>query len=250
MAIPILRPLAMGEVLDTAFGLYRDQFVALVTIAAATQAIPGIFGIYLEVSGAGLANLGLSAFHVFLGLFFGSVGVAASTFVISGTYLGENVDAREALGRAAAFILPLVVITILSTIMSFFGFLMLIIPGFIVIAGLALSNAALVIESPVGPTEAMRRSWFLTKGARWKVLVTLFVGFVLIAIPAFTVGVLSAIVGALGSWPIWISPVLILGFSIFMYPFLYAVVVVLYYDLRVRKEGFDLELLARVAPSA
>jgi hypothetical protein len=249
MAIPILRPLAMGEVLDTAFGLYRDQFIALVTIAAATQAIPGIFGIYLEVSGAGMTNLGLSAIHVFLGLLFGSVGVAASTFVISGTYLGENVDAREALGRAGGFILPLVVITILSTLMTFVGFLLLIVPGFIVIAALALSNAALVIEAPVGPTEAMRRSWSLTKGARGKVLITLFVGFALIAIPAFTVGMLSAIADFVGAWPTWLTSVMVFGFGIFMYPFLYAVVVVLYYDLRVRKEGFDLELLARVAPA-
>ena len=32
--------------------------------------------------------------------------------------------------------------------------------------------------------------------------------------------------------------------SILIYPFFYVVLTVLYYDLRVRKEGFDLELLA------
>jgi hypothetical protein len=32
--------------------------------------------------------------------------------------------------------------------------------------------------------------------------------------------------------------------SILVYPFLYVVLTVLYYDIRVRKEGFDLELLA------
>ena len=32
--------------------------------------------------------------------------------------------------------------------------------------------------------------------------------------------------------------------QIFIYPFVYVVMTVLYYDLRVRREGFDLELLA------
>ena len=32
--------------------------------------------------------------------------------------------------------------------------------------------------------------------------------------------------------------------QVLAYPFLYVVTTVLYYDLRVRKEGFDLELLA------
>jgi hypothetical protein len=247
MAIPILRPLSMGEVLDSAFGLYRNQFVTLVTIAAAMQSIPGIFGIYLEVSGAGMEHFSLTFLHLFLSFAFGSVAVAASTFVVSGAYLGAQLPARDALIRALGFVVPLVVISLLSTLMIFLGFILLIIPGFIAIAGLTLSNTALVIEAPIGPTEAMRRSWFLTTGARGKILMTLLVGFVLILIPAFTVGVLSAIGGVVGAWPIWLSPVLIFALTIFMYPFLYAVIVVLYYDMRVRKEGFDLELLAGAA---
>jgi TRAP-type mannitol/chloroaromatic compound transport system permease large subunit len=37
--------------------------------------------------------------------------------------------------------------------------------------------------------------------------------------------------------------------SIFVYPFVYVATVVLYYDIRVRKEGFDLELMAADVPA-
>ncbi|HET9065227.1 MAG TPA: hypothetical protein VFN22_05370 [Gemmatimonadales bacterium] len=244
MTAPILRPLSMGEVLDTAFGLYRNQFVALVTIAAVLQILPGLLGVYLEVTGLSTTNLGLMLLVLFIGFVFSSIAVAASTFVISGAYLGRQVTAGEAIPRALAFLLPLMVLSALSGLLITVGFLLLIIPGFIAIAGLALANAALVIETPISPMDAMRRSWELTKGARGKVMTTIFVGSLLLVIPMIVVSVIGVIGSALGLWPIWISPVLTLALRIFVYPFVYVVVVVLYYDMRVRKEGFDLELMA------
>lgn len=250
MATPLLRPLDLGGVLDTASGLYRNLFVALVTIAAATNAVPGIMSIYIDVSGAGIEHMGLFGAYLFLTFLFSAIAVAASTFVISGAYLGDRILARDALRRALGFTLPLVIITVLSMLVIFFGFVLLIIPGLIAMAGLALSNAVVVIEAPIGPTDAMGRSWSLTKGERMKVLATLIVAFLLLAIPAILVGVLSEIGGTFGLWPSWISSVLSIAFSVFVYPFLYVVVVVLYYDMRVRKEGFDLELMARATGSA
>ncbi len=88
------------------------------------------------------------------------------------------------------------------------------------------------------------------QGERLKVLATLVVAGLLLAIPAILVGVMSEVGSVLGIWPSWIRPVLSMAFGIFVYPFLYVVIVVLYYDMRVRKEGFDLELMARATARA
>ncbi len=251
MTVPVLRPLSMGEVLDTAFGLYRNQFVALVTIAAAMQILPGLLGVYLEVAGLSpLTDPLLFLLQLFLGFLFSSIAVAASTFVIAGAYLGRRVTASEAISRAMPFLLPLVILSALSGLLVMVGFLLLVIPGFIAIAGLALANTALVIEAPIRPMDAMRRSWDLTKGARGKVITTIFVGSLLMVIPMMVVLVIGSIGSVLGAWPLWIAPVLTLLLRIFIYPFVYAVVVVLYYDMRVRKEGFDLELMAAASGTA
>jgi hypothetical protein len=39
-------------------------------------------------------------------------------------------------------------------------------------------------------------------------------------------------------------------FSILVYPYFYSAATVLYYDLRVRKEGFDLEMLEEAIKAA
>ena len=54
----------------------------------------------------------------------------------------------------------------------------------------------------------------------------------------------AAGVGPISRLPVSIRLVLESVLQIFIYPFVYVVMTVLYYDLRVRKEGFDLELLA------
>ena len=55
------------------------------------------------------------------------------------------------------------------------------------------------------------------------------------------------------SWlGVWIVAVIAIGglVQMFIYPLFYCVLTVTYYDLRVRKEGFDLELLASTLQSA
>lgn len=237
----------MGEVLDTAFGLFRNQFVVLVTISAAMQIVPGVLGVYLEVSGGLLTHPMLNIFHLFLAFLFGSIAVAASTYVVAGAYLGNRIAASDAIMRSLGLVGTLVLLSILTGLVIMFGFMLLIIPGLILIGGLALGNAIVVLEAPIGATAAMQRSWQLTKGARTKVLVTILLASLLQVIPATLVGLLAAIITPLALWPAWVVPVLTLALTILVHPFLYVVVIVLYYDMRVRKEGYDLELMAQGA---
>lgn len=249
MAAPVLRPLSTGEVLDVSFGLYRSLFSPLIIVAVACRIVPDAIGIYVQqLSGASplaiFDHWELLLTEVVLGMILTAVGVAASTFVVSGAYLGEPVTANIALARAIGLIGPLILVSIVSSIAIGVGLLVLIVPGVILFSGLVLASVVLVLEQPLGAFGALNRSWELTKGFRFKVFASVFIAVLLFAVPAMIVGVAGTIGSAAGVWSPLISQLLTVVLQIFVVPFLYVVITVLYYDLRVRKEGLDLELLA------
>lgn len=240
---PVLRPLSLGEVLDVAFGLYRSLFAPLLVVAVVCQVIPMALGVYLGASGALFVNIPLSLLYWCLAVILGSLGVAASTFIVSDAYLGRETPATVALGRAMSLLGRLVVISLLSSLLIGVGFMLVFVPGVILLSGLLLSPVVAVLESPPAATAAMGRSWELTRGYRGKVLLTMFVAFLLLLVPSIAIGGAGALIGDEGAVGMVIL-VLEAVLQVFIYPFVYVVMTVLYYDLRVRKEGFDLELLA------
>jgi len=240
---PALRPLSLGEVLDVSFGLYRSLFAPLLVIAVICQSLPMALGVYIGASGALFVNLALSLVYGVLAVILGSLGVAASTFVVSDAYLGRETSASVALHRAVSLLGRLVVISLLSSLLIGIGFMLLIVPGVILLSGLILSTVVAVLETTPSATAAMGRSWELTGGFRGKVLLTLLVAFLLLLVPSIALGGIGAVFGAEGPFALLLLALESI-LQIFIYPFVYVVMTVLYYDLRVRKEGFDLELLA------
>ena len=51
MTPPILRPLTVGEILDTSFALYRRHFGALATVSLICTGLPLILRLFVEASG-------------------------------------------------------------------------------------------------------------------------------------------------------------------------------------------------------
>lgn len=115
---------------------------------------------------------------------------------------------------------------------------------------------AIVLEN-FNSTGSMGRSWKLVKGSFWRVLFMLFV--IALIINLFSVGPILLVTAAA---TLLASPVLIALasavsgalVSLLFAPLQFAALTVLYYDLRIRKEGFDLELqmqdLSGAAPPA
>lgn len=247
MRVPVLRPLSLGEVLDTAFGIYRQLFVPLLIVSVLTQAIPLAIGIFVEASGGISQQPALWTLGLGLTLVFGSVGTAASTFLIAETYLGSSLPVGDAFLRSTPYMGRLIGTSLLVTLLMVFGFVLLIVPGIIVACGLLLTPAALVLEDIAGGTAAMGRSWALTKGARGRIFAALLVAVLLLFIPGMAIGAF-AVASASGdmteSMQQVMAQLIVSVLQILVYPFFYALTTVFYYDLRVRKEGFDLEMLA------
>jgi hypothetical protein len=250
MAAPVLRPLTTGEVLDVSIGLYRSLFAPLVIVALVTRVVPTVMAIYLQSAGGLLLHPWLTLLNLFLTLALAAVGVAASTFIVSGAYLGETVNAEQALQRTVPLIWPLVLLHLMVAVVVVMGFVLFIVPGILFLSGLLVCSVALVLERPLAPTAAMNRSWELTKGFRGKVLLVVLTLFVLFAVPSAVVVMVTGIVSLAGPKSPVLFGVLNGALSVFLYPFAYVAVTVLYYDLRVRKEGFDLELLGAATQPA
>jgi hypothetical protein len=130
-------------------------------------------------------------------------------------------------------------------------------------AKLGLAAPALLLEDR-GPADALRRSWGLTRGSFWRVLGVLVlaaliqgIGAGIVATPfSIVAAILSTVLGGGADTPypgfganlvqLLVAGVgTTIGGAIF-YPFTAAVTTLLYLDLRMRREGLDVELVRHV----
>lgn len=109
---------------------------------------------------------------------------------------------------------------------------------------------ALIVEG-VGPIRALRRANGLAKGGRLRVSATAILAWLIVALPAFGIPFLLGAgsmlwnpeaAGELGAVQLFLYQALTFGVSALTSPFLAATMVYTYYDRRVRREGYDVEL--------
>lgn len=255
MTTVALRPLAMGEILDQAFGLFRRKFGTLLTISVACSSLPVLLNVLVGARGGMLRVPGIWLVALILGAIGSAVATGASTFVVSGAYLNHEVPAADALRRALPRIWQLILCSFGFGLLVGFGMLLLLVPGFIALSGCVLCFTAVVVER-LDAQAAIGRSWELTRGFRGRMLGLLFVFGIVLYVPIFAVGAVAGVFGGFGPAAIQaqlngsVSPTFLLVsvatalVQIALSPFLYCILVTAYYDLRVRKEAFDLELLA------
>ena len=133
---------------------------------------------------------------------------------------------------------------IMSGFLTILALLALVIPGIVVACGYSVAAQAAALESG-SSSEALRRSWELTKGFRWKALGLGVVSIGLILVVFVGAGVLGGILGGVMGGLDVVLAVIGACVSMLIYPVISCVFTVFYYDLRVRKEGFDLEMLSQ-----
>ena len=135
---------------------------------------------------------------------------------------------------------PVIGLSLLVGILVMLAAILLLVPGIIVWCVYSVVVPVCVVET-LGPTASMTRSSFLTKGNRWRI----FGVFALIFIASLVVG---AIVGYLAGITGGIRLVQVATFAIeaVIGAFNAVVVGVLYYQLRVAREGADIEKIAAV----
>jgi len=239
-----LRPLSIGEILDGALVLLRRHFTLVLGIAVVCEGIPTAMDVYIDLTGGGSQNPGLSLLDRLLTLV-GSVLVTGATVrVVSEAYLGRTPLFGDAMGFAGSRFGTILGANIMSGFLTVLAILALVIPGIVVACGYSVAAEAAALESG-SASEALRRSWDLTKGFKWKALALGVVSIGLILVVYLGAGVLGGIMGEVVGGLDAVLAVLAACVSLLIYPVISCVFTLFYYDLRVRKEGFDLEMLSR-----
>jgi hypothetical protein len=260
---PQLRPLSIGELLETGFRLFRERFGTLmacvlvpvvplsilstVIVAAVDDTAYDVNAPAGDSSSVEVANL----VDNLLGGAAAAIAIAACFRVISSAYLGERTGAGDSLRYGLSRLVPLVVAYLAISLGVGVGLVALVIPGIFLAVKWSMTFPVIVAER-AGAFPAMRRSWELTRGHWWRVfgtlLVVVLISFVLafLILVAFGAAIASSDSISEAAFAILIT-VATIGVLTVLYPLTASVVTVVYYDLRVRNQGFELQQLVRSA---
>ena len=148
----------------------------------------------------------------------------------------------------------LIILSIIGGLIFLIGLILLVFGMIWLISRLFMVELPLGIEENVNATEAIGRSWELTKDSVFRIQSIVFIAF-LISLPITAVIQIASLIlqGVLGSiYPAdsgifaFVYTVAIFAISIGSYalmsPFWQCIKAVIYYDLRVRREGFGMEI--------
>ena len=215
------------------------------SIALVCEGIPSIIDVYVDLPGGGRQNPGLALLDRLLSAIGALLVTGATVRVVSEAYLGRTPRLRDALGFAGDKLGAIFGANFASGILTGLAFLALVIPGIVVACGYSVAAQVAALESPGSAGGALRRSWDLTKGFKGKALVLWMVSICLILVVFFGAGLLGGALGVLGGALDAAVAVVTAFVSLLVYPVISCVFTLFYYDLRVRKEGFDLEVLAK-----
>jgi hypothetical protein len=143
--------------------------------------------------------------------------------------IGDPVDVQTSYNWGLWRFGGVLLVSILVGLAVGIGFILLIIPGIIALVFFSVSVPALVVENVRG-TEAMRRSWNLVRHHFWHVL-----GVILVA--AILTGVIAGIIRAIGGSSAVGGAITSAVGQILVAPYSALVSVLLYLDLRARREN-------------
>jgi len=251
-----IRPMSIGEILDTGFRLLRNHFGMLMGLAAIvyvpvgilTQVITGLTPDDPEQMQAGAALpilVAMLGIVVVLGIGYPLISTAI-TLALGDVYVGRPTGVGPAVRQTWGILLPVVGTSLLLFLFVSLGFVALVIPGIWLLFSYWVYAPVMVVERVFG-MEALRRSSDLMKGNKGRAFVL-----------GLVAGVLQMVVSggatwALNAWPL-ISGIASTVVGMAVLGFMSAINVVFYFDVRCRRDAFDLEHLAQLveqrAPAA
>jgi hypothetical protein len=262
MGGPSFGPKGLGDILSDAFDLYRQNWAQLIQIVAIVvipltfiQAL--IFAAADDdvddlrvdpntgdlVGGSGFVRgLLIFALGALIGYVIQQLLLGALTRGAAGALVGRQVDVAGSYRYAFSRLGGLLILALLYGLIVAVGFILLIIPGIIFGVFLSMAVPAYIIERRRA-TDSLSRSWNLVSGSFWHTL-----GVILVA--AILASVVNAVITAVGGSSFigrWLLGALA---QIITAPFVALVGVVLYVDLRVRREGLDVGTLQGELDSA
>jgi hypothetical protein len=254
-----LRPLSTGELLDRTFSLYRSHFVLFMGIFALPHLCVLAFqclALAFQTPGLNIRNAlltsGFGLIAALLSMVVAAASQAATVVAVSQVYLDRPAGVVDSFSKVKNQIVSVIGLSLRVGILVGLWSLLFIVPGILKAIEWSLAVPVKVLEDKTA-SEAMSRSSDLSQGNRGRIFVIWFLFFVLsigvsmllqwpIRIAAGSARGLTALQHAGAGWQVaslvatfvsqcLVGPLATIAFSL------------VYYDERVRKEAFDLQLM-------
>jgi len=261
-------PMDLGTLLDRTFKIYFRNIKLLLGIVGVSYLPLLVFGIFFAIF-FNFFDESITASEDIVGpviiLFAGAFGfiilywlsmtfaAAATCFAVSKRYLGEPVGVMESFRHVSTRLGPLLVAQLIVGLIVGVGALLCLLPGLFLLVAYAIVIPVMTLEN-VSSEDGRTRAWDLLKNYRWMTVgILLLLGFISAGLSMgvsmfFQVGglvlqgsensemlmVIMMILSQLGS----------MAASILVMPLNGIATTLLYYNARIREEGFDLEMLA------
>ena len=254
-------PLSIGGVLDQGISLYRNSFKRIIGLALLASLPYVIASAMMSYSGeamksgagddAGSVVSGMLAVFYFLlpllalGWFFlwGSVGHRLATIG-----RGEPISTSADVVFGLKVMIPLTLVSILFFIVASIGFVLLLVPGLILVVTLSLFTLVPIMEERSSWSSLWRSHALVWRGNYWRVAAVITV----VSLIVFAIGVgISVILGVVAYAQANAAEVSFLYLGIealanlavmaITTPLTVAMLLVLYNDLLIRREGGDLD---------
>jgi hypothetical protein len=205
----------VGAILDRVFRIYREQFPVLIQVSVIVFGLIGILNVAITAASSALALIVVLITLV-------------GTFIFTGAIIELVADIQDnrrdmSVGELFSSVLPvlgqLVLVGIVAGVGTGIGFVLLIIPGLILLTIWSVAAPVVVLERP-GGLRALGRSRELVRGNGWRVFAVIFVLFVLVGVISlvvelafsFSSAVVSALVASVVT--IFTAPIQALGAAV------------------------------------
>jgi uncharacterized membrane protein len=227
----------VGSALSRAIDVLFGNFVPFIAISAIATAPLFIFALTRQ---AGLQPRYVTWVQLLLHFMLSALCEAMILYATFQALRNRPVRPAESIARGLQRFGPVLLATLYTTIVIGLGCVLLIVPGIIASIIFCVTLPACVVER-LGAIESMERSSALTRGYRWPI----FGAFLVISIVSL---IASALITGLlrGTGPVWLMPTVTFLWDTLAQAYQTVLVAIIYHDLRVVKDGIDLENIASV----
>ena len=252
-------PGSIGHTLDAGFKLYYVSFkrvLALSILASLSVAVPALAAVLAAPMFAGVDQAPGNAFiaaiviGVLVAVTFYLWFYLAAMCRIGGIAYGQNLSLGACLGTGLRRLIPVILASLLYGLAMMGGFMLLVIPGLILSMSMMFFALCIVLEGD-GILESLRHSHRLVWGNWWRtaiigtvVFVVYYVIYLAIEIPFAVVDQIlfdSEVGGLPGLGQAVLSMFGSILSTVITFPLMTSVFVAIFHDLKLRKEGHDLE---------
>jgi len=233
-------PRRATEIIDASFRFYRAHFGNLLVLSALLLVPVALIG---AVVPTGMERVVQFVGNLMYLICEGAIAVLVAAAIERDQSLSSGEVFRE-LGSNAGNVIGA---SIVSGLMVVIGFVLLIVPGFIALAWTMVAVPVAAIEGS-SSSSAIARSRELARGRMGHVLGTMLLAWVIVIALmlglAMSLGMLFALVGVPDRMTDMLGELLMVP----LFPLIGVAVTLLYYDLRVRSDGADVEAMVNALP--